>query len=500
MAVRREMLMVVSTLLLVVFSAGLQLSTWPVRFRYPGEGAEVEGMCLAEMVRLRRGEPIYAAASEKGLDAAIYGPLYYLIGARLVDPDRPAYFPLRFLATLTTLGCVAMSGWLAFRISRRWLAAALAPLIILSYGIVSLYGTCSRSDSGALFLVLAGVLVAYEFRQSARILFAVPLFILGFFYKQQFVAAPVAVMLFLLFERRFRVAAAFAGIMAAGVVGLLALFQFAIFRGQDFFQHFFRYNLVPFSSQLYMGGFIFFGALLAVPLLVAFESLRLHRERFMACYLSVALLSVLLAVGKEGSNTNYFLECIFVSGALFAALLASRITEGVQRLELISLLGVTLFLALLFAPPPPRALDFIRDRAVQQYLRANFPPRTPALSYYTGDLVRAGLDTPITDIHQYAHLIRAGRLDERPLLTALARHEFKVILLTFDLQAGTDQVCLKRYLTDALAGTIREHYEPVEVLDMPAPQQYHPEDRFYVWVPRPQSLLAAPARDHAAPE
>ena len=62
------------SLLLAGSFAGLQLSAWPVRFRYPGEWCGVEGMRLAEMLHLRQGVPIYAPATGERFDAAIYGP------------------------------------------------------------------------------------------------------------------------------------------------------------------------------------------------------------------------------------------------------------------------------------------------------------------------------------------------------------------------------------------------------------------------------------------
>ncbi len=447
-------------LLLAGSLAGLQVSTWPVRFEYPGEWCGVEGMRLAEMLHLRQGVPIYAPATGERFDAAIYGPLYYLVGSRLIKPEEPAYLPLRLLAALATLGCAAVSGALAFQLGRRILAAVLAPLIVLSYGFVSFYGTSSRADSLALFFSVTGALVAYRFRKSSSILLSTPLFLASFFYKQQFVAAPLAVFAFLLLEKRFRRAAAFAGLMTAGLLGLLALFQFAIFRGQAFFTHFYFYNLLPFSWTQFKGGVIVFAVLFVVPTLVGLEFVRVHRDRFFGCYLLAAVFFALFAVGKEGSDTNYFLESILILAALFAALLAERIAQTARAVELLVLLAVTIFAGQFFTPAAPQADDFTRDQAVQNYLQENFPPGTRALGYYTGDLVRAGLATPISDLYQYAQLVQAGRLSDQDLAAALQKRDFGVIILTFDLQAGKDQACLNRYLTARLAKSIWENYQP----------------------------------------
>src|SRR5437762_5256900 len=68
---------------------GRNLATWPIRLGYPGEENFNEGVQLAEMVRLRQGVRIYRPASPGQFDPANYGPLYYLLGARLVDPEAP---------------------------------------------------------------------------------------------------------------------------------------------------------------------------------------------------------------------------------------------------------------------------------------------------------------------------------------------------------------------------------------------------------------------------
>lgn len=481
---RGELLACLAALLLAGGFAVWQLSTWPVRFRYPGEWCWIEGMRLAEMQHLRQGIPIYAPASAERFDATIYGPLFYLIGSRLIDPAKPAYLPLRLLAALGTLGCSVAAGWLAFRISGRSFAAALAPLIFLSHGFVSFYGTSARADSWALFLTFCGVLVAHHFRENSKILLGAPLFLLSLFYKQQFVAAPLAIFLFLILERRYRLAAAFAAVMASGAAMFLALFQFVVFRGQDFFLHFFRYNLLPFSWLQFKGALLIFGLLFLVPIFVGLECLRIHREKFLACYLACAVGFALLGVGKVGSDTNYFLECVFILSVLFAALLARRISEPAQATELLVLLVVATTMALIFAPSTPSRRDFERDRTVQDYLRANYPAGTRALSYYAGDMIRAGLELPVSDLFQYNWLIRAGALDDRGIITQLEKHKYGVIVVDIDLETEKQKYWLDYSLTEPVRRAIQTEYRLAATLEMPDVEKLRSEARLYIWVPR----------------
>jgi hypothetical protein len=104
---RGEVLACVAALLIAGGFAVWQLSSWPVRLRYPGDRCSVEGIFLAEMLHLRQGVPIYGPFTADPFDPANYGPVYYLLGAELINPYAPAFFSLRVLSTLATVGCAA---------------------------------------------------------------------------------------------------------------------------------------------------------------------------------------------------------------------------------------------------------------------------------------------------------------------------------------------------------------------------------------------------------
>jgi hypothetical protein len=463
--------------------AGAQIATWPVKLRYPGEEDLAEGPRLAEMVHLRQGVHIYDPPSLAGFDAAIHGPLYLLLGSRLVDPQEPAFLLPRLASMLGTLGCAVGGAVLAFWLSRSYFAAVLAPLLFLSYRIVTFHGLSARSDAVGLFLSFWGFLIAYRLQNSRRLLWAVPLILLGFYYKQQFVAVPLSVLLTLLLEKRYRLAAEFFGLSALGGLGLLGFFQFVVFHGQAFVTHFLLYNAIPLSGTRFGSGLIFWGALFFFPLMVGLEFLRLHRDRLLACFLACTLTLSIAGFAREGSDTNYFLESALVLSALFAALLAERISTPARAAELLVLLAISLLLGQLFALSPPRRADFERDRALQAFLRHGFSSGTLAFGYYSGDLLRARLAPPISDQYEYSWLIRKGMVPDRYLLTQLRERRFAIVVLNFDLQHEKDAYWTNYYLTDGLRQAILANYQAAVSLEMPEVEKFRPEDRFYVWVP-----------------
>ncbi len=481
---RKKFLLAFSAFLMAGLFSAWHLATWPVRLRYPGEQNFAEGMVLAEMLHLRQGLPIYDPPRPERFDAANYGPLYYLLGAWLVDPQEPAYLPMRWVSLVGLAGCAAGCALLAFWLRRSYLAAALAPFLFLAYAFVTNYGVSARCDIMALLLFFAGFLIAFRFQNGKALLLASPLMVLGFFYKQQFVAGPLAVVVFLLREKRHRRAVEFVALSALEGLGLLGFFQFVAFPRQAFLDHFLRYNVLPFSWSAWGLGILFFGLALLIPILVGLEFLRVYHNRLLRCYLGSAVLLSLLTVARQGSDTHYFLECVLIVSALFAGLLAERVREASRAVELLVLLGVALFMGQWFAPPAPQNVDFARDRGVQNYLRRNFAPHTPTLGYYAGDLVRAGLDTPISNLYHYTWLIRKGLLSDRDLLAQLRDRRYGVIVLNFDLEREKDPNRTDYYLTESMRQAIRENYRLATRLEMPGPEKLHVADWFYAWVPR----------------
>lgn len=465
--------------------AGWNLSSWPARLRYPGELADVEGMRLAEMVHLRQGIPIYARPTAERFDAAIHGPFYYLVGSRLIDASRPAYFPLRLISVLATLGCAAGCGLLAYWLGKSRVAAALAPLLFLSYGFVARLGVSARADSLAALLAFGGLLVAYRGQRSRAILFSVPLMLAAFFYKQQFVAGPLAVTVFLLIQKRPRAALQFVGLMTGGFLVITGVFQFVAFPGQSFLQHFLFYTMLPLSWPHFLhAGLLFLGLVLLVPLLMGLEFLRARRVLLPACSLGCAMVLGLMGTVKAGSDTHYWFECVLILSALVAALVAERIESGNRPAELIVLLAFTCLVAQFFVPPGPRPEDFARDQAIQDFLRGRFPPQTRVFTRYAGDIIRAGLDVPI-DVDTYLSLVRSGRFPVSQQESMFRARRYGAVVLYFDMQSPSSSDVRVTDFPQPWVLAILDGYEEIGSLEMPGPERVFADDRFHVWVPKP---------------
>jgi hypothetical protein len=470
--------------LITVFFAAQNLATWPARLSYPGEES-YEGVALAEMIHLRQGIPIYASAAIDGYDAATYGPLYYLVAGRLINLDAPSYFPLRLLSVFGILGCAAGCGLLAFWLTRSYLASFLSPLVFLSYGIVSAHGIQALSDGVALLLVFSGFLVAYRFQDSRALLLAVPLMVLGFYYKPQYVAGPIAVVFFLCRDKRYRLATEFAGLLAFCGLGVFGFFQWVAFSGQAFWRHFLLSQTSLLSWHRFEQALFIFSFMLFFPLIFGIEYLRAYPNRIISCYLFFGLVLGVLTYSKDGSGVHYFFESVLLISTLIPVQMVKQISSRGHPIHLVLVLGIMLFAGQWSTKGPPQPSDFARYNAMQVFLRQNFSPHAEALSASPGELLQAGLETPFSGLFQLVQLAHRGILSDRDLAVQIGARRFSVIVLSFDLSLERDPYWLNFYLTPATRDAIDHGYVCVSSLDMPAPEKERAQDRYYIYVPRP---------------
>ncbi|HEV3482788.1 MAG TPA: hypothetical protein VGR97_10730 [Candidatus Acidoferrales bacterium] len=486
---RASVLCSIFAFVLAGFFAVRNISSWPARISYPDDES-YEGVALAEMIHLHEGIPIYAGDAKEGFDAATYGPLYYLIGEHLISPANPSYFPLRLLSAIAILGCAAGCGLLAFWLTRSRLAACLSPIVFLSYGMATDHGVAALSDSVALFLSFAGFLLAYRLRNSRAILFAAPLMVLGFYYKPQYVAGSLAVLLFLVLEKRYWQAIEFAGLLAVCGLGGFALFQWIVFAGQAFWRHLLLYQTALLAWDMVWKALFALVILLLLPLMLAVAYLREEPNRLISCYLLVAVVLGLLTYCKQAGGIHYFFESVLIVSVLVPALLAKRRMVPVCPLDLVLLLGIMLFAGQWLTRRPPQRPDIAKYDAMQSFLRERFPAHSASLGIGPGDMLQAGLETPFSGLFQLAQLSHRGIVSDRDLVNQIHAHRFAVIVVHFDISQEHDLYRLNFY-TPAILRVIETDYDLDKNLEMPAPLKEGPRDRFYVYVPRPVATASA---------
>jgi len=470
--------------------AALQLSHWPERLRYPGEEDAAEGTQLSEMVQLRRGGQIYGQPENGKFVGAIYGPLCYIVGSAIINPNRPAYLPLRVLSLFATLGIAALSSVFVLSLTKNKFAGALAPLLLLSSAYIARYGISARADMVALLLSFAGFVVFFRNRNSWLALIASAiLMLISIFYKQQFLGAPAAVFFFLVLQRQFRKALAFTAMLGGGAALLIAVFSWLAFPHQEFFRHFVIYNRLPFDAKLIVPEILMFVVPLFVPLLGSADYLDSNKDGLVKLYALLAAggYFLLLFSSGSGADTNRCLEAVVILTCLMSARMGT--TQGVLSQfawtgALVFTLLVVAKLGAAFVVPKVTAQDFTADHALQRYLQQNFPKGTSALTYYPADPMRAGLDVPVTNLWHYCALVRTGLFSDGGVVNRIARGGYGVVLLDFEL-TSENQATGDFYTTTNMRKAILDAYQEQARLELPTPEVTRFSSKtLHVWVPR----------------
>ena len=470
----------------------MQLSRWPNRLRYPGEEDAAEGTQLSEMVHLRRGLPIYRVPSGGEFDGAVYGPLCYLLGAAVINPERPSYLPLRLLSLAASLCLAILCAVFVFKLTKSKSGALTSAFLLLGTAYVGRYGISARADMVALLLAFAGFFVFFSYRENRRALIvAVALMLLSLFYKQQFIGAPLSVFCYFVIRRQFHRALEFAAAMAAGALALVTIFTFLVFPHQAFLLHFIAFNHLPFDKTRILPETLMFVIPLFVPLLGSADFVDKHADKLIACYavVSSGTYFLLLSSSGSGADTNRCLEAAVVLSCLFAARIAT--TKGVLAgLAWTGALGFTLSLVGLmgsaFVVPKVTREDFVADATLQKYLRDHFPPGTAALAYYPADPLRAGLAAPVTNLWHYTALIQAGKISDRDIVSRIDRGGYGTILLDLDINQASDKIA-NFYTTPTIRQAVLRHYSESAQLELPSPELTRFSGKIlHVWVPKPR--------------
>jgi len=185
------------------------------RFRYPVELEWMGGGILDHVERVRRGESLYVAPSERFVPF-LYPPLYYWTSALFA----------RFMSVLVACRAVSIAAtaanallvWALARqlgASRLWSAVAVG-IFFGAYSLTGYWYDIERCDSLATTIVLFGAFAWARLRDRGGAVWAGALFAFAFLAKQQSLAFVVWPAAALAFTRQWKVLGRFAAGAALG--------------------------------------------------------------------------------------------------------------------------------------------------------------------------------------------------------------------------------------------------------------------------------------------
>lgn len=420
-----------------------------------------------------------------------YTPLYHLIARLVARATGDLLVAGRLVSILSLIGSCAVAALLAAaclpaRGSRaaRWLGALCAGLFIFATP-VWIYASFMRVDVTAAFLSLAGIALFVAARRRPALDFlAFACFVAAVCTKQTMVAAPAACLLLAFLERPRRSLYLLA---FATSVGLAILFVLQALTGGMFLRHVVGYNQNPFLLRQMFGWWVahlstlpasltavallFPAALLARKARPASGLLRrvrlaLIRSDFERCvvvaaaYFWLAAAVVTLTIGKQGANSNYFIELDLAASLLFGLFVGWLVRRALSRPRGTHALLACLLIPLLLLHTVGNVLTLYKSRKRLSPPDNNDSAEVVRLiqelpgPVYSDDMVmlmRAGKEIPAEPAIITA-LTMSGGWDEASFVSRIERGEFQAIVVRYvDLD---DRV----FFTESVAQAVRQHY------------------------------------------
>ncbi|MFQ5890060.1 MAG: hypothetical protein ACE5JR_08400 [Gemmatimonadota bacterium] len=420
------------------------------------------------------------AWSHPPLVLTLYPPLFFWLSAALqaVTGAAEAYFAPRLLSLAATGGVLGMLVALSRRrrVPWSWTALLLGGLLI-NPGVYNLMGA-AQVDTLGLLWTAAGILCVLGEEKGdgspGRWAAAAGFFLLAFFTKQSYVAAPAALGLaWLVGGHRLRAVGFLGALAAAATLGTLLLDR-ATGGG---------YLANAFGSLRGSAGFFGVRSTLAdsVPaqwipllLLVALMVRGGLRPRFPELYAALAWPLHLAAMSKIGASVNYLLEPLFAL-VLLAIVRARSPGEGELRAfpgprplvwALVAWLG-----AASVALGADRVANLRQLAAQRDYYRiVGLQPGYPLVDAILFPAVlREGTRPYLNDPFAFGVLLEGDRWDESGLAAELRSRRVPLIVTQIDLALGPAPAdaearrLLFAYLWRAptIWGAIMENYEPI---------------------------------------
>ena len=279
-----------------------------IRFEYTSDF--MESYVLAQTrILAHLGNP-YTEANVPPYLGAVYAPFYMMVLALVAPITGGTYLEGRILSLVSTLLIGALIYSIVKRETRSSKVSLVSALFFFASNLVYSWSPGYHPDLFGIMLAVAGIAIVQRYQTSSRIYLVIPLFALAFFTKQNLVAAPVAVIAFLL-VRDWRLALRVGGGMLLAVLGLLAVAQY-LTHGQ-YLLHVFTFLQSNPISVMHAIPFVYKLAIMH-PILLAFVGCYLFRKErdrghsLLVYWLVAAFFVALYGSSKEGAWVNYWIE------------------------------------------------------------------------------------------------------------------------------------------------------------------------------------------------
>jgi hypothetical protein len=440
------------TFLVILRSVPLIVSPYQIDY---GEGLMLDGA-----LRIRHSQPLYPNPFAFPVALHVYGPVAYAAAASVL-PGGAASFPAgRLLILICSVALSSLIGTILRRLTGSWWIGLSFGFLLLTLPAFRFWLYLLRADViGVLFSIMG--ITLYLLKEKPGY-WSIPFFGLALFCKYSLLAAPVAVFVHLIVNRKVKQGFAFA--VGLGAASALAFMVLQVKTGGWFAFHMFsthpdRYSLMQFFAL---------GALVAAsaPIITALAGWHVALDfrgggrSFPPIYLAVSTISALTA-GKLGSTTNHFVEwmvaCCICAGMGYSLLLSKYPARAMPMAVLLSA-SVLVGVITQNRPRMQPSRELVECGGVYQYVSDSTSTRV--LSESLGPLLLARKPILVSDPFVYGQLVKHGLWPDRQVEELVNERYFGLIVMSYD--PSQTKVHDSDAWSESLVNAIARNYRTVD--------------------------------------
>lgn len=423
---------------------------------------------LAQAIELmRNGINPYKTLENPPFTLMPYGPVYPLICVFLKNFAGGYFSAARFLTSASTLAVSTLIGMFAFKRSGSLTAGIVFACTYLVMPIIQKWGFQVNVDMTALSIELMAFLFFLKFDRIRhhRFLFAAIAFqTAAFFTKSSAIAAGASFALWYLFRRDWKVFLTYSFIQAACLLICFLILDYTTAGGYYFHTVFEIGNRLFFPQLIsrFWTDYISQYWLLLTGLTAAVAGMIFRKQMTLPVLALMVSAGLTVSLGKQGSDTNYFLGFT----AYMMIVLAQSIPSG-KLLKYLYLLPVSIYLLLAM----PVNLNYVRAEKERVRVNTEFYGRFsdlirnakgPVISWDMS-LLLANNRPIYFEAFPMAQMGYSGVWDQQPILKAIQDKQIALMVLYF----LTPVLKGDRNFTPEFINALAENYQPIGTVKTP---------------------------------
>ncbi len=287
-----------------------------------------EGFLMYQADLVSKGLPLFSPLTPTYFLIIPHTPLYVTIAGAISSITGPSLVVGRLLSLTSGVGVAYIIFLLTKNWTKNFVVGLLASLLVISTYVFRFLSPLYRMDILCVFFSILGVYLVIKWEDRGRLIYwSIPFLLASFWSKQYFIAAPIAICIYLLVKNRsWRPAFKFGSLYLISLLGTLVIG--GLLTNWELIIH----NFIYVGLQSQMDWFIFWGAMRASivyhgPYLLAiigYFGYKLHGRypwKLLDIYFIVSFVIMVAAMGKRGGGFHYALESVVVGGVLIGVIL-----------------------------------------------------------------------------------------------------------------------------------------------------------------------------------